>query len=240
MKTKKTSLTIKILLVLSVFILLIISLKCNYGEEHDDGGIVNFIIAVDSDMDSLTVSYYDIFSADIIKINIKEFPWSYKYKDAISYSQPWFFKSYNDSGYIKIAFYSSELENDNKYVLRDSVRYYAPFNDFSMQWASEEKVNYNYKMSAQPDSIKIKLGWDAEWADYSTDTLITNHYWSLTEFGGRYDMLRGMIINPTETDNCKFEFTSSGKVGRNYKSFLIPKNDTVYFKIYKGLLTILQ
>ena len=239
MKTKKTFLTIKILLVLSVFILSIISLKCNYGEEHDSGEIGNFIIAVDSDMDSLTVSYYDIFSANVIKINIKEFPCSYKYKDTFTNSQPWFFKSYDDSGYIKIAFYISELENDNKYVLRDSVRYYAPFNDFSMQWAAEEKVNFNYKMSALADSVIIKLGWDAVWADYSTDTLITNHYWSLTEFGGRYDNLRGMIINPTETNNCKFEFTSSGKVGRNYKSFLIPKNDTIYFKIYEGLLTIL-
>ncbi|MFA6980631.1 MAG: hypothetical protein WC209_15015 [Ignavibacteriaceae bacterium] len=239
-KSKSTLLNLRMILVLSISLLLVFSSSCDFVEEQNSEGIVNFIIVIESDMDSLIVSFYEPFKAEYMEKTLTQFPWSYMYTDFISNSTPWHIKGSCDSGYLKIIFWSSEVEHNNKFVLRDSVRYYSPFNDFAIQWASEEKVNYSYKMAGQADSVRVQLGYDAIWSGYRIDTLITNHYWSFSEFASQYGQYKGKVINQTLEDDCKFEFVSSGKAGRIYKSFQIHDTDTVNFKIAHGALEIVE
>lgn len=239
LKQERILLNFNMIFMLSIS-LSIFSSSCDFVEEKNSEGIVSFIIVIESDMDSLTVSFYEPFKGEFMEKTLTQFPWSYMYTDFLSNSTPWRIKGSSDSGYFKIIFLSNEVEHDNKFVLRDSVRYYSPFNDLAIQWASEEKVNYSYKISGQADAVRVQLGYDAIWGDYRIDTLITNHYWSFTEFESKYGRFKGKVINQTLEEDCKFEFVSSGKIGRNYKAFVIPSNDTINFNISHGILKVVE
>jgi|GEM_PF-7125041 len=59
--------------------------------------------------------------AEAIVKDIRQFPWSYEYKDFISSSSDWLIKGCQNSGFVKFIFYSGEVQNINNLLFTYSV-----------------------------------------------------------------------------------------------------------------------
>jgi hypothetical protein len=228
---------IRVLLLFTSLIFMFTNLSCELGD-NEDSGYVNFKISIESNLDSLAVSFFDSHSLNEYNTTIRNFPWSYDYTDVYNSYGIWLMKTNNDSGYLNINFYSGDSNKNNFLKFRDSVTYFAPFSELKMRCGADEQINYNFSITTS-DSMMFKLGYDAWWAAYEIDTLIIND-WHFYEFQSLYHGYKGLVINPGNSNSSNYKFISSGKHGRVIKSYSIQPFDTIKFQVSQGQINILQ